>query len=62
MIPDRWQLRRHGIEKSHSQEWLCYLCALDHGQSSGLATSPALTGFHSMYRSTRSMPAGLRIQ
>jgi len=35
----------------HKQEWLGYLGfqALDQRQSSGLATRPAVTGFHSMY-------------
>lgn len=43
--------------KPHRQECLCYLCALDHSQSSGFATSPAFTGLLSIYLRMRSCSA-----
>ncbi len=40
----------------------CYLCALDHRQSSGLLAKPAFTGLCSMYFRIRSNCAMFRIQ
>jgi hypothetical protein len=45
-------------KEEHRQECLCYLWALDHGQSSGFATSQAFTGFPSIYLRMRSSSTG----
>jgi len=48
--------------KAHRQECLCYSCALDHGQSSAVATNPAFTGFCSIYPRILSNCAPFRTQ